>query len=161
MSSYRRMLDRDFRDRQHARLHKPHIEPFTDLVRQLTEEADRGPMPYIVPLYGGVDARVLSLLGSPGPSTKAHTGSGMLCVENNDATAERMADLLAQARIPVAALLPWNAYPWYIPELRTGHQRPRSRGAGRRSRAVAAPARARTPDRCCRAARGRCAERLA
>jgi len=126
MSSYRRMLDRDFRDRQHARLHKPHIEPFTDLVRQLTEEADRGPMPYIVPLYGGVDARVLSLLGSPGPSTKAHTGSGMLCVENNDATAERMADLLAQARIPVAALLPWNAYPWYIPELRTGHQRPRS-----------------------------------
>jgi len=72
-------------------------------------------MPYIAPMYGGTDARVLSLLAAPGPGTKSHTGSGMLCIENDDASAERMAELLADARIPVAELLPWNAYPWYIP----------------------------------------------
>src|SRR5688500_12158261 len=40
----------------------------------------------------------------------------MLCVENNDATAVRMGQLLDEARIPITELLPWNAYPWYRPQ---------------------------------------------
>jgi len=113
MSFYRRMSDRHFRDQQYSRLREPHIAPFTELVEELST-AQR-PMPFIAPLYGGTEARVLSLLASPGPSTRAHSGSGMLCVENVDATAERMGHLLAEAHIPIGELLPWNAYPWYIP----------------------------------------------
>jgi hypothetical protein len=37
-----------------------------------------------------------------------------LSLENDDASAERFATLLDDAGIPVAEVLPWNAYPWYI-----------------------------------------------
>jgi uracil-DNA glycosylase len=44
----------------------------------------------------------------------AHDGRAFLCVENDDATAERLCGLLQQGGIDVSVTLPWNAYPWYI-----------------------------------------------
>ena len=41
-------------------------------------------------------------------------GSGFLCLENDDAAAERFAALLAEAGIEPDRMIPWNAYPWYI-----------------------------------------------
>jgi hypothetical protein len=41
-------------------------------------------------------------------------GSGFLCLENDDATAERFAALLDEAGLLVSETLAWNAYPWYV-----------------------------------------------
>ncbi len=71
-------------------------------------------MPYVAPLYGGVQARMLAILRDPGPKTLDDSGSGMLCIENDDPSAERYHHLLTAARIPFHELLAWNAYPWYI-----------------------------------------------
>jgi hypothetical protein len=58
---------------------------------------------------------MLSVLRDPGPMTHdAAGGSGFLCLENDDASAERFATLLAEARIAPSQMTPWNAYPWYI-----------------------------------------------
>jgi hypothetical protein len=111
---YRRMRNPAFRAAQHARKYDPHVAPINRLIDDLIEPGGRGWMPYVAPIYGGVNARVLSILRDPGPATQAEGGSGMLCVENDDATAERYATLLAEAGLPVSELVPWNAYPWYI-----------------------------------------------
>ncbi len=72
-------------------------------------------MPYVAPMYGGIEAELLSILRDPGPMTNAEKqGSGFLCLENDDAAAERFATLLAEARIAPELMIPWNAYPWYI-----------------------------------------------
>jgi hypothetical protein len=110
------MRDRAFRDSQHAQLRDPHIAPFTELIDELRQVPGRGWMPYLAPMYGGVHARVLSVFQDPGPMTAQGTGSGMLCCENDDPSAERHASLLAEAGIAYRELLPWNAYPWYIHE---------------------------------------------
>lgn len=71
-------------------------------------------MPYIAPMHGGVDARLLSVLRDPGPMPQAKGGSGFLCWENDDATAEMISQLSADAGIDATDATPWNAYPWYI-----------------------------------------------
>ena len=73
------------------------------------------------PDYGGVDARVLNIFRDPGPKTHTqHDGSGFLCVENDDPSAERFATLLDGAGIPVGETLSWNACPWYIYDRKPG-----------------------------------------
>lgn len=111
---YRKMSRAAFRADQHAGIRLPHIAPFNALVDELRADPDRGWMPYIAPMYGGVHARVLSVLRDPGPKTQDEDGSGMLCVENDDDAAQYMSELLAGAGVPVAELVPWNAYPWYM-----------------------------------------------
>jgi hypothetical protein len=112
-SPYRKISSPAFRAEQHRGIRLPHIAPFTDLIDELRTVPGRGWMPYLAPMYGGVNARVLSILQDPGPGTHDKDGSGMLCVENDDDAAELYATLLDQAGIPAAELLPWNAYPWY------------------------------------------------
>ena len=55
-----------------------------------------------------------SILRDPGPATQDEVGSGFICVENDDGSAELQAVLLEEAGISSFELLPWNAYPWYI-----------------------------------------------
>lgn len=108
----RQMQSTVFRDEQHARLHEPHIAPITAYVERL-----RTPelwLPYVAPLHGGVNARMLTVLRDPGPATRDEGGSGMLCVENRDQTAENQFHLMAQAGMSPTDFTPWNAYPWYI-----------------------------------------------
>ncbi|WP_158228401.1 uracil-DNA glycosylase [Pseudonocardia sp. MH-G8] len=113
LDRHQRMRDADFRADQHSRLRDPHIAPFTDLVDELRAEPGRGWMPYIAPMYGGINASILSVLQDPGPGTREADGSGMLCCENVDDSAMLLATLLESTRIPVSELLPWNGYPWY------------------------------------------------
>jgi len=111
---YRRMRDAEFRRSQEAGVHLSHIAPVNELVDTLRTEG-RGWVPYVAPLYGGVNAELLSVLRDPGPMTNAEEkGSGFLCLENDDAAAERFATLLAEAGIAASRMIPWNAYPWYI-----------------------------------------------
>jgi hypothetical protein len=108
------MKDPVFRSSQEEGIRLPHVAPINALVDELREEG-RGWVPYVAPIYGGVEAEMLSVLRDPGPMTdSSRDGSGFLCLENDDPAAELFATLLADAGIAPAQMTPWNAYPWYI-----------------------------------------------
>lgn len=107
------MADPVFRAAQHAERYAAHVRPINELVDALRDDV-RGWMPYVAPLHGGVAAGVLSVLRDPGPATQVGDGSGFLCVENDDPTAERQLQMFADVGISPADVTPWNAYPWYI-----------------------------------------------
>jgi hypothetical protein len=109
------MRNPQFRQQQVDGLRAPHVGPINALVDALIDLSGRGWVPYVSPDYGGVDARVLNIFRDPGPKThRQHDGSGFLCVENDDPSAERFATLLDDAGIAVDETLSWNAYPWYV-----------------------------------------------
>lgn len=115
--AHRLMRDPTFRQSQLDGVYAPHVEPINRLVDRLRDPAGRGWMPYVAPMYGGVNAQVLLLLRDPGPKTNSGAGfdgSGFLSPENDDATAERIAGLLTQVRLSAAECTAWNSYPWYI-----------------------------------------------
>lgn len=118
----RLMADPAFRAQQERDRYAPHIASINHLVDELRESAGRW-MPYVAPWHGGVNAAVLSLLRDPGPKTTDADGSGFLCVENDDPTAERQCHAFADAGIDPANLVPWNAYPWYINRAPTAAER--------------------------------------
>jgi hypothetical protein len=97
--AHRRMRDPQFRHQQEDGLRAPHIAPVNALIDELIDPSGRGWVPYVAPVYGGVEARVICLQRDPGPKTHGqHGGSGFLCLEKNDATAERFATLLDAVR---------------------------------------------------------------
>ena len=106
------MKDPAFRADQHARLHESHIAPITDFIDSLRTK-ERW-LPYVAPLHGGVNSRMLSVLRDPGKGTLEVSGSGMLCVENDDQSAESMHGLMESADLYPSDFTPWNAYPWFI-----------------------------------------------
>src|SRR5688500_12815653 len=110
----RRMADPEFRNDQWNGRYESHVAPINQLVDQLQLPDGRGFMPYVAPMYGGVNARLLSVLRDPGPKTQPGSGSGFLSMENDDATAEAIAGYFSQAGIVAGDIVPWNAYPWYI-----------------------------------------------
>lgn len=107
------MADPTFRAEQEAGRYAAHVAPVNGLVDAL-RSPERGWMPHVAPLHGGVEARVLSILRDPRPATQYGVGSGFLCIENDDPTAERQLELFAGVGITPADITPWNAYPWYI-----------------------------------------------
>jgi len=108
------MRDPLFKRSQEEGLRLPHVAPINALIDELREQG-RGWVPYVAPIYGGVEAEMLSVLRDPGPMTNAAgNGSGFLCLENDDPAAELFATLLADSGIAPSQMTPWNAYPWYI-----------------------------------------------
>lgn len=117
------MRDTAFRDAQLAGIRAEHIAPVNALVDRLNDPSAGRWAPYVAPVYGGTSARLLSVLRDPGPKTQAgNAGSGLLSIENDDATAERIAGLFADAGIDVGEVVPWNIYPWYINKKPTTEQ---------------------------------------
>lgn len=108
----RRMAEEPFRIYQWEHRYDEHIAPINRLVDEL-KQGERW-LPYVAPLYGGVNARLLSVLRDPGPMTQQDVGSGFLCIENDDATAEFICNLFVDAGIDMSDVVPWNIYPWYI-----------------------------------------------
>jgi hypothetical protein len=117
----RQMSDAAFRAQQHAQLHDPHIAEITAYIDSLRAQSGRW-LPYVAPLHAGVKARVVTVLRDPGPKTQELGGSGMICVENDDQTAESQYRLMEQAGLTPADFTPWNAYPWYINAAPTDEQ---------------------------------------
>ncbi|WP_217349434.1 uracil-DNA glycosylase [Mycobacteroides abscessus] len=110
----RRMKDPAFRQQQRESRMDPHIAPINQLVADLQDPEAGLWLPEVAPMHAGIDALVVSVLRDPGPKTQEDTGSGFLCIENDDPTAERQLELFEQHSISVRQVLPWNAYPWYI-----------------------------------------------
>ena len=109
----RKMGNADFVRQQIEQKYDDHIAPINRLVDEIKTEEQF--VPYVAPMYGGVNARLLSVLRDPGPRTrKEGGGSGFLCMENDDATAERICNYFDDAKISAKEIILWNAYPWYI-----------------------------------------------
>src|SRR5262245_22189911 len=71
------MAEPAFREAQFTSRYDAHAAPINRLVDSL-RSSERGWLPYVAPMYGGVHARLLSLLRDPGPKTQADAGSGFL-----------------------------------------------------------------------------------
>lgn len=109
----KQMREVEYRDEQFAHRYDEYIKPINQLVDRLRKCRSES-VPYVAPIYGGVNARLLSILRDPGPKTQGKEGSGFLSIENDDATAKSIGELFAEAYIDIKDVVPWNAYPWYI-----------------------------------------------
>ena len=105
--------DDEFWQRQRDQLRIPRIAPITDLVGTLREQRSCD-VPDVAPMYGGVEARLLTVPASPGRQTRAAPGgTGFLCVENPDLAAATVKRLMNEAGISPREMTPWNACPWF------------------------------------------------
>jgi uracil-DNA glycosylase len=68
-------------------------------------------------MYGGIQARLLTVLTSPGTATRAAPrGTGFLCIEDPDPAAANIKNLLEHAGVRPVDMVPWNACPWFTRE---------------------------------------------
>ncbi|EYB67078.1 hypothetical protein DEIPH_ctg052orf0084 [Deinococcus phoenicis] len=89
----------------------PHVEP---LNRWVEEQSGEGRwLPYFDPADGGLSARVLLLLESPGPAVSRTRFASM---DNPDGTAENLRCLLHLSGLRRADVALWNAVPWQMSE---------------------------------------------
>jgi hypothetical protein len=93
-----------------ALLDSPRIAPIRALARQIAE-AHGAEVPDPDPLDGGVEARLLILLETPGPSIR---GTGFVSRDNPTGTAANLFRFLAEAGIARRDTLLWNTIPWVI-----------------------------------------------
>ena len=105
--------DDEFWQEQRDQLRIPRIAPITDLVEALRQQRPYD-VPYVAPMYGGVEARLLTVVTSPGRQTRAAPGgTGFLCIENPDRAAATVKRLMSEADIGPREMTPWNACPWF------------------------------------------------
>ncbi|MCJ2036619.1 uracil-DNA glycosylase [Methylobacterium sp. J-068] len=93
-----------------AGLDGTHIAPIRALARRIAE-ARGAEVPDPDPLDGGVGARLLLLLETPGPSIR---GTGFVSRDNPTGTAANLFRFLAESGIPRRDTLIWNTIPWVI-----------------------------------------------
>ena len=103
------MADKRYRREQAGGVYLPHVEPINRLVGELRTDDEW--MPYVAPVMGGIHPRLLVVFRDPGPKTREGQGSGMLSLENDDPSAERLISLLTEASIDVADVMGWNTSP--------------------------------------------------
>ena len=107
------MSNVSYRNEQWNCRYDSHIAPVNYFVDTLRGYG-YGEIPYVAPIYGGVNAKLLTILRDPGPMTQVGIGSGFISMENDDATAETICNYYSDAGINAEDVMPWNAYPWYI-----------------------------------------------
>ena len=104
-----------------ALLDAPHIAPIRALGARIA--AERGaPVPVPDPLDGGVGARMLLLLETPGPMVLR---TGFVTRDSANGTAANLFRFLAEAGLSRADTLIWNAVPWLIHEAGALNRAPR------------------------------------
>ncbi|GJE79091.1 uracil-DNA glycosylase family protein [Methylorubrum thiocyanatum] len=77
-----------------------------------TFRASHGEVPHFDPFDGGVDARLLFLLATPGPSLAPIRFTSR---DNPTGTARTLRRLFAASTIPRRESVLWNAVPWALP----------------------------------------------
>ena len=110
------------RERRLARLREPHIAPLTAYVTRLRALRGGGEsVPWFDPAGGGVHARVLLLLESPGPmatsqalENKKRRGSGFISPDNDDESAKNAYEARDAGGLRPDELVCWNVVPWYL-----------------------------------------------
>ena len=103
------------------RLDEKHVKPLTEFVRKIRRERRGYDVPYFDPLDGGVRAKCLFMLESPGRMTKkmgcgvrrgGRVGSGFVSRNNNDETAKNFFEANEVAKLPRKWTVTWNIVPW-------------------------------------------------
>ncbi|MCF6292223.1 MAG: uracil-DNA glycosylase [Robiginitomaculum sp.] len=93
-------------------LHKPHIVSLTRFVDELKKElGSEVGMPYFDPLDGGINAKLLWVLETPGPKA---VGTNFISRDNPDPTARNTLKILADAGIKREDTVLWNVVPWNL-----------------------------------------------
>ncbi|MCJ2089101.1 uracil-DNA glycosylase [Methylobacterium sp. E-005] len=104
------LADPDALAARRALIGAPHIAPVRALAARIS--AERGaPVPTPDPLDGGIGARMLFLLETPGPAVLR---TGFVTRDSANGTAANLFRFLAEAGIARADTLIWNAVPWLI-----------------------------------------------
>lgn len=97
-------------DARRAMADAPHVRPLRAFARTIAAERS-AEVPDPDPLDGGVEARLLLLLETPGPSIGR---TGFVSRDNATGTAANLFRFLAEAGIARRDTLIWNAVPWVI-----------------------------------------------
>ncbi|MEG9525248.1 MAG: uracil-DNA glycosylase [Hyphomicrobiales bacterium] len=115
------LADPDALAARRALIGAPHIAPIRALADRIA--AERGaPVPVPDPLDGGVGARMLLLLETPGPAVLR---TGFVTRDSANGTAANVFRFLAEAGIARADTLIWNVVPWLIHEAGALNRAPR------------------------------------
>jgi uracil-DNA glycosylase len=96
--------------RRQSLLGEDHVAPLVAYAAQLAERTGRA-VPAFDPLDGGVNARLLILLETPGPRV---LGTGFVSRDNPSGTSANMFRFLTQAGIARSDTVIWNIVPWLI-----------------------------------------------
>ena len=103
--------------RRREMLTLPHMKPLADYVASMRQaRGQEYQIPDFDPCDGGIHARALFLLETPGPRA---VRSGFVSRDNPDPTAKNLWQLMQDAGIPRQDTLLWNICPWYVGE--NGH----------------------------------------
>lgn len=95
-----------------AAIYAPAVERLNRFVDELRAERGCGPtIPYFDPLDGGVEARALFLLESPG---RRAVSSGFVSRNNPDDTAKNFLLFSREAALDRKQVVIWNIVPWYL-----------------------------------------------
>ena len=110
----------DERARRQSLLGEDHVAPLVAYAAQLAERTGKA-VPMVDPLDGGVNARLLILLETPGPRV---LGTGFVSRDNPSGTAANMFRFLTNAGIARADTVIWNIVPWLIQTLGERNRNP-------------------------------------
>jgi uracil-DNA glycosylase len=92
-----------------AMINEEHVAPLTRFVEEIRRQHPGAIVPYFDPLDGGVGARVLFLLETPG-----RKASHFVSRNNPDETAKNMFELQQAAGISRHDTIFWNVVAWYL-----------------------------------------------
>ncbi len=92
-------------------LFEPHMEPLTNYVLKMRQEAPGKSVPFFDTDDGGIHGRVLILKEAPGP-TAIH--SQFVAPENGGQTAKNMREMRIEAGLDQKFVVNWNIVPWYV-----------------------------------------------
>ncbi|GAB5505925.1 MAG: hypothetical protein Rhirs2KO_10880 [Rhizobiaceae bacterium] len=101
--------ERQSTDPRLGQLSRPHMLPLMSLIAQWRSQGLAVPNPD--PNDGGVNAKVLVLLESPGPKA---IRSGFISCDNPDKSAENIGTLMASADIDRRDTVLWNVVPYCV-----------------------------------------------
>ena len=104
-----------------ALLDRPHLRLLLELAKRIACERGAA-VPAPDPLDGGIDARLLLLLETPGPAIGR---TGIVSRDNPTGTAANLFRFLREAGIPRSDTLIWNAVPWVIHQPAAKNRAPR------------------------------------
>ncbi|MCE4224980.1 uracil-DNA glycosylase [Methylobacterium sp. C25] len=93
-----------------AGLGSPHVAALETYAKALRHTY--GEVPHFDPFDGGIDARLLFLLSTPGPSSAAIRFTSR---DNPTGTARTLRRLFAVSRVSRRDTVLWNAVPWTLP----------------------------------------------
>ncbi|MBY6436890.1 uracil-DNA glycosylase [Rhodococcus kroppenstedtii] len=96
-----------------ARVHGAPVAELNAVVDRWTRERQTS-IPWFDPDDGGVTARVLVLLESPGPKTVRAGGTMMCSFDNPDTTNPVLKSALEHAGVDRSSCVKWNVVPWAV-----------------------------------------------